>query len=149
MPLWGSPSTHTNNSTGTSSNSASNKIDITPINTGNTHLSLYIDLFVLTYLLTLSSLDVSISHTATTEMNRSYEEDQLEDLVVLEDPIFPLKLSSCRVLIPQVRLYVCVIFKCICGCASSCCSTHLARMLIFNNVFFFFFLGSFPLYNAL
>ena len=43
-----------------------------------------------------------ISHTATAEMNRSYEEDQLEDLVVLEDPIFPLKLSSCRVLIPQV-----------------------------------------------
>eukprot|EP00598_Pedospumella_elongata_P002972 CAMPEP_0184985292 /NCGR_PEP_ID=MMETSP1098-20130426/14038_1 /TAXON_ID=89044 /ORGANISM="Spumella elongata, Strain CCAP 955/1" /LENGTH=821 /DNA_ID=CAMNT_0027509371 /DNA_START=100 /DNA_END=2565 /DNA_ORIENTATION=+ len=75
VPLWGSPSTHTNSSTSTSTSSASNKNDNTPIN------------------------------TATTEMNRSYEEDQLEDLVVLEDPIFPLKLSSCRVLIPQIHLY--------------------------------------------
>ena len=41
-------------------------------------------------------------------MNRSYEEDQLEDLVVLEDPIFPLKLSSCRVLIPQVS--ICILY---------------------------------------
>lgn len=41
-------------------------------------------------------------HSAT-EINRSYEEDQLEELIILEDPIFPLKLSSCRILIPQVR----------------------------------------------
>lgn len=42
------------------------------------------------------------SHLSATEVTRAYEEDKLEDLVVLEDPIFPLKLSSCRVLIPQV-----------------------------------------------
>lgn len=50
-----------------------------------------------------NSTSTSSSTGSATEVMRAYEEDQLEDLVVLEDPIFPLKLSSCRVLIPQVR----------------------------------------------
>ena len=49
-------------------------------------------------------LSTSGTSLSATEVTRSYEEDHLEDLVVLEDPIFPLKLSSCRVLIPQVRV---------------------------------------------
>ena len=103
-------------------------------------MSLYIDQFVLTYLLTLSSLDVSISHTATAEMNRSYEEDQLEDLVVLEDPIFPLKLSSCRVLIPQVRLYV-VLFLNVFVDVQARAAVLIYQECLYVTAFFSFFLA--------